>query len=161
MTLYYVSIGTKEYKVEIGNEQSKVNGKSIQAVLVELGEKGLFILKHGTMKRELHVQPQGSNQYVVNANGKFALAKVERSNGLMKNKTTKAADGDLSAPISGLVVSVNAKQDSQVKEGDVMVVLESMKMQMLIKAPVSGTVSQIKVKPGDQIAKGDLLVKIS
>ncbi len=160
MTLYYVSIGSKEYKVEISNEHSKVDGKSIQAALIELGERGLYMLNHGTLKREMHVQHQGKNQYVLNANGRFALAKVEKSNGLTRNKTGKAAMGDLKAPISGLVVTVKAEVGDQVVEGDVLVVLESMKMQMLIKAPIAGIISTVNVKPGAQLAKGDLLVKI-
>jgi biotin carboxyl carrier protein len=160
MTLYYVSIGSKEYKVEISNDQSKIDGKSIQAALVELGERGLFLLKHGTLKRELHVQSQGKNQYVLNANGRFALAKVEKSNGISRSKGNKAAVGDLKAPISGLVVTVKVEVGDHVAEGDVMVVLESMKMQMLIKAPIGGVVSTVNVQPGAQLAKGDLLVKI-
>lgn len=161
MTLYYVSVGSKEYKVEISQDQYKIDGKSIQAALVELGERGLFMLKHGALKRELHVQPQGNSQYVVNASGKFALAKVEKSNGLARTKAGKAAAGDLSAPISGLVVTVNVKPGDEVVEGDVMVVLESMKMQMLIKAPISGVVETVAVQPGSQLAKGDLMVKIN
>jgi biotin carboxyl carrier protein len=161
MTLYYVSVGSKEYKVEISKDQYKIDGKSIQAALVELGERGLFMLKHGALKRELHVQSQGNSQYVVNASGKYALARVEKSNGLARSKTSKTTAGDLTAPISGLVVTVNVKTDDEVAEGDVMVVLESMKMQMLIKAPISGKVASVNVVPGAQLSKGDLLVKIS
>jgi biotin carboxyl carrier protein len=161
MTLYYVSVGSKEYKVEISKDQYKIDGKSIQAALVELGERGLFMLKHGTLKRELHVQAQGNSQYVVNASGKYALARVEKSNGLARSKAGKAAAGDITAPISGLVVTVNAKTGAEVVEGDVMVVLESMKMQMLIKAPISGVVETVSVQPGAQLAKGDLMVKIA
>lgn len=160
MTLYYVSIGTKEFKIEISNEQSKIDGRSIQAALVELGERGLYILQHGTLKRELHVQSQGNNQYAMNVNGRYALAKVEKSNGMSRRKANKAAAGDLTAPISGIVVTVNNKPGDTVAEGDVLVVLESMKMQMLMKAPVSGMITSVNVQPGTQLAKGDLLVKI-
>ncbi len=161
MTLYTVSIGSKEYKVEIANDHSNINGKSIQAALVEMGERGLYLLKHGSFKREMHVQPQGNNQYVVNANGKFALAKVEKVIGLSRNKSSKVTAGDLKAPISGMVVTVNVRDGDEVSEGDVVLVLESMKMQMLIKAPVSGVISSIQAQPGAQVAKGDLLVKIN
>jgi biotin carboxyl carrier protein len=161
MTLYYVSVGSKEYKVEISKDHYKIDGKSIQAALIELGERGLFMLKRGTLKRELHVQSQGNSQYVVNTNGKYALAKVEKSNGLTRNKTNKAAAGDLTAPISGLVVTVKVNAGDEVTEGDVMVVLESMKMQMLIKAPISGKVASVNVQPGAQLSKGDIMVRIS
>lgn len=160
MSLYYVSIGSKEFKVEISNDQSKIDGKSIQAALVELGERGLYILRHGELKRELHVQSQGNSQYAMNVNGHYALAKVEKSNGQSRLKANKSAAGDLKAPISGIVVTVNAKAGDTVAEGDVLVVLESMKMQMLMKAPVGGVITSVHVQPGTQLAKGDLLVKI-
>ncbi len=160
MTLYYVSIGSKEYKVEISNNQSKIDGKTIQAALVELGERGLYILRRGHHKRELHVQSQGNSQYAMNLNGRYALAKVEKSNGQSRRKVNKSAAGDLAAPISGIVITVNAKPGDSIVQGDVLIVLESMKMQMLIKAPVDGLVENINVQTGSQVAKGDLMVKI-
>jgi len=160
MTLYYVSIGKNEYQIEISKEFSKINGESIQAALVELGERGLYLLKKGAWKRQMHVQAQGNNQYSMNANGKCATVKVERSNGQARRKINKAAAGDLKAPISGIVVKVNVKEGDQIAEGDVVLVLESMKMQMLMRAPVSGIVKSVPVNLGSQLAKGDLMVKI-
>jgi biotin carboxyl carrier protein len=158
MTLYYVSIGTNEYQVEISNTHSKINGESIQAALVELGERGLYLLKKGPWKREM--QSQGNSQYTMNASGKYAVAKVEKSNGMARKKSSKAAVGDMKAPISGIVVTVNVKEGDQVAEGDVVVVLESMKMQMLMRAPIGGTIKSIHVNPGSQLAKGDKLAII-
>jgi len=160
MTLYYVSIGTNEYQVEISNNHSKFNGETIQAALVELGERGLYLLKKGNWKQELHLQSQGDSQYSMNANGKYAVAKVEKSNGMARKKTSKAAAGDLKAPISGIVITVNIKVGDQVAEGDVILVLESMKMQMLMRAPLNGVIKSVHVNPGSQLAKGDLLAKI-
>jgi biotin carboxyl carrier protein len=160
MTLYYVSVGRNEYMVEVSKEFSKINGESIQAALVELGERGLYMLKKGAWKRQMHVQPQGNNQYSLNANGKCATVKVERSNGLARKKASKTAAGDMKAPISGIVVKVNVKEGDQISEGDVALVLESMKMQMLMRAPISGIVRSVPAALGSQLAKGDLMVKI-
>jgi propionyl-CoA carboxylase alpha chain len=85
---------------------------------------------------------------------------VEKSNGMARTKAGKSAAGDIKAPISGLVVTVKAQPGDEVAEGDVMVVLESMKMQMLIKAPLAGVVTSVNVQPGAQLAKGDLMVRI-
>lgn len=160
MTLFYVSIGTNEYQIEISKNHSKVNGESIQAALVELGERGLYLLKKGAWKREMHVKAEGNNQYSMNANGRYAVAKVERSNGKVRRKISKVAAGDMKAPISGIVVKVNVEAGNQVADGDVVVVLESMKMQMLMRAPISGIVKSIHVNLGSQLAKGDLMVTI-
>jgi len=61
-------------------------------------------------------------------------------------------------PITGKIISVDVKVGDAVKEGDVICVLESMKMENPILAPVDGTVTEIKVaadqavKPGEAIA---------
>ena len=61
-------------------------------------------------------------------------------------------------PITGKIISVDVKVGQVVKEGDVICVLESMKMENPILAPVDGTVTEIKVavdqvvKPGEVIA---------
>ena len=160
MTLYYVSIGTNEYQVEISNTHSRINGEPIDAALVELSERGMYVLKKGPWKREMLVQLQGNSQYAMNANGKYFVAKVEKSNGKFRRKNSNAATGDIKAPISGVVVKINVKEGDQIAEGDVVVVLESMKMQMLLQAPVGGIVKSVQVNLGLQLAKGDLIVKI-
>ena len=64
----------------------------------------------------------------------------------------------VAVPISGKIISVNVKAGDTVKEGDVLCVLESMKMENPILAPVDGTIASVgvttdqAVKPGDTIA---------
>jgi len=64
----------------------------------------------------------------------------------------------IEVPITGKIISVNVKPGDKVKEGDILCLLESMKMENPILAPVEGTVIQIGivaeqvVKPGETIA---------
>lgn len=61
-------------------------------------------------------------------------------------------------PITGKIISVNVKPGDQVQEGDVICILESMKMENPILAPIDGTINQVGVnadqvvKPGETIA---------
>ena len=61
-------------------------------------------------------------------------------------------------PITGKIISVDVKPGDEVKEGDIICILESMKMENPILAPVDGTISQVGVnadqvvKPGETIA---------
>jgi len=61
-------------------------------------------------------------------------------------------------PLTGKIISVNVKPGDEVKEGDILCLLESMKMENPILAPVDGTVTQVEieveqvVKPGEIIA---------
>lgn len=68
--------------------------------------------------------------------------------------------GAVKAPLSGVVISVKRKAGESVKAGDLLVVLEAMKMENEVCAPVSGVVKTIAVSGKQKVAKGDLLVEI-
>ncbi len=63
-------------------------------------------------------------------------------------------------PITGRIISVNVKPGDEIKEGDVLCLLESMKMENPILAPVAGTVTQVDLSPGQVVSTGDLIAII-
>ena len=58
------------------------------------------------------------------------------------------------APITGTVISVEVKVGDKVEEGDVLLYIESMKMENPILAPVHGTVAEISVEPQQVVETG-------
>jgi len=74
-----------------------------------------------------------------------------------------ASDGGtpLPAPLAGNIYKVNVKKGQKIKTGDVVVVMEAMKMETEIRAPASGTVIQVAVKEGDAVQVGDILVSLA
>lgn len=66
----------------------------------------------------------------------------------------------VNAPMPGTILKVNVSQGQAVKEGDVLCVLEAMKMENEIMAPKAGTVSQVVVAKGSSVNTGDVLVVI-
>jgi acetyl-CoA carboxylase biotin carboxyl carrier protein len=65
------------------------------------------------------------------------------------------------AEITANVWQVPAVVGQQVEEGDTLVILESMKMEIPVEAPVSGTVTEVRVAPDDQVQEGDVLAVIT
>jgi len=63
-------------------------------------------------------------------------------------------------PITGKITSVNVSQGSVVQEGDVICLLESMKMENPILAPVGGTIAEINLSQGQVVEAGGLVAMI-
>jgi pyruvate carboxylase subunit B len=81
-----------------------------------------------------------------------------------KPAAAPAPSGDgqkVEAPLPGLVIRIVAQPGTAVKENDVIMVLESMKMETEIYSPAAGTVESIEVKQGDQVQAGTVLAVIS
>mgnify|MGYP001276450905 CR=1 FL=1 len=83
------------------------------------------------------------------------VAKKKRSGGGKKKKS-----GTVSANIPGKVVTVEVKQGDEVVEGQVILILEAMKMQNEIQAPVTGTVTSVNCEEGQAIEANIPLVII-
>ena len=65
---------------------------------------------------------------------------------------------DVESEMTGSVWKVEVQVGQQVEEEDVLVVLESMKMEIPVEAPASGTVAEIRVAEGQSVEEGDVLV---
>ena len=68
--------------------------------------------------------------------------------------------GSLEAPMPGVVLDVRTEQGATVEEGDVLVVMESMKMELSVVSPANGTVGDVHVSKGDQVSQGQPLVEV-
>ena len=71
------------------------------------------------------------------------------------------ASGSLLAPMPGTVVRVAVRPGASVAAGDVVLVLEAMKMQHTVSAPTDGTVTEVNVQQGSQVAAGEVLAVVS
>lgn len=112
--------------------------------------------------------PAGPETYTVKVNGKAYVVEVSEGGEVgavqeqaapAQPEAAPAASGEtISAPLAGNIFKVNVKPGDQVAEGDVVIILEAMKMETEVRAASAGTVSAIKVSEGDSVAVGDPLV---
>ncbi|HWR68262.1 MAG TPA: acetyl-CoA carboxylase biotin carboxyl carrier protein subunit, partial [Desulfomonilia bacterium] len=69
-------------------------------------------------------------------------------------------DTNLFAPMPGMVVRYEVREGSRVAKGDVVVILEAMKMENFITSPRAGVVGKALFREGDSVRKGDVLAVI-
>jgi biotin carboxyl carrier protein len=74
--------------------------------------------------------------------------------------TADQASGALTAPMPGKILSIEVRQGERVSRGQVVVILEAMKMKNAIKSPRDGIITQIAVQPEQGVAFGDLLLQL-
>lgn len=69
-------------------------------------------------------------------------------------------EGVITAPITGKIVDIKVAPGAEVKEGDVIALMESMKMIVEVKSPLSGIVEEIYVSKGASVNKGDRIMRL-
>ncbi|MBT6247506.1 MAG: biotin/lipoyl-binding protein, partial [Gammaproteobacteria bacterium] len=72
-----------------------------------------------------------------------------------------ALSGGLTAPMPGKVLAISTSEGDSVSQGQVLLVLEAMKMEHQISAPRDGTVTSVNVSEGDQVANSELLIELA
>lgn len=87
--------------------------------------------------------------------------RLRKRRGRAEQGTTAAGNADALSPIQATVVRVVVEPKAKVSEGDLLVVLESMKMEKYIYAQVNGLVEHIHVGAGQGVKSGDLLISIT
>lgn len=68
--------------------------------------------------------------------------------------------GSLKAPMNGTIIQIDSKAGESVKAGDVLMIMEAMKMEHAIKAPTDGTIKEISFNVGDLVDEGALLIEL-
>lgn len=137
---YFITYNNTEYKVEAeeirpGQLKIKMGDRIIKSIITE-GEKEKYVFVDGNVFKVKTVELTGTK------------------------KAKKKEEGNLTSPISGRVVSVKVEKGDNVKKDDVLMVIEAMKMEYIIRAPFDGKVEKVNFKENDQIEIGQNTVEI-
>jgi biotin carboxyl carrier protein len=162
---YITTVEDKQYAVEIIDDKHvSIDGKVYTIDFESVSGQPVYSLIVDGKSHEAYVQP-GEEAWQVLLRGRLYPVQVEDE----REKRLRAAAGGgvaetgefhLKAPMPGLVVAVRVTEGQEVKKGDVLLILESMKMQNELKAPRDGKVSRIRVKPGESVEQKQPLLSV-
>lgn len=150
----------RTYEPEIAVEYASVGGRLTQTALDDLtvvdASPHLVVLDDDGVIERFDVTVAPGSVDVDGPDGSFSFVPVPD----FVDPADVVAEGSLLAPMPAAVVSVGVTEGQSVGKGDVVVVLEAMKMQHTITAPTDGVVAQLDVVPGAQVESGAVLAVI-
>jgi biotin carboxyl carrier protein len=162
---YQLRLGDREVEVEVEEEEGafklRLNGVSFPASLERIGESARYSIIVGNRPYEFFAEETthgyhiviGSQTYAVTTRpGKVSVTAV----GGLQAAESPALVGEwvLTSPMSGVVQELHVSPGDEVQTGDVVVVIEAMKMQNELRARHAGTVKAVYVSVGQRVEQG-------
>ncbi len=162
---YVTTVNNKRFEIEILADGSvTVDGKTREVDFIALGPAMYSILSEN-VSHELTIE-QREDEIEVLMRGRLysnrvlderALLMAQRS-GSLGNETGEV---NIKSPMPGLIVAVKVETGQEVKAGETVIILESMKMQNELKAVRDGVVGSVNVEAGQTVEQNKVLLSIS
>ena len=162
---YITTVEDREFLVEIIDEKHvSVDGKVYEVDFESVSGQPVYSLILDGKSHESYVA-QGDHDWQVLIRGRLYPVTVEDE----REKRLRSAAGGgvaetgefhLRAPMPGLVVTILVGEGQEIKKGQVLLILESMKMQNELKSPKAGVIKEIRVTEGAAVSAGDILATI-
>jgi biotin carboxyl carrier protein len=162
---YISTVNGKEFAIEIEDERHiTVNGRQLKVDFNSVSGQPVYSLLVDGKSFESFVYP-GEDKWEVLLMGRQFPVMVEDE----REKRLRAAAGSsvsetgkfyLKSPMPGMVVSIPVEEGQEIVQGQVVLILESMKMQNELKSPRDGTVGRIRVKPGESVEQRQTLLSV-
>ena len=163
---YITTIGGREYQIEIIDEgHVVVDGVIYEVDFDSISDQPVFSMIVDGKSYEAYMYSSEEGWQVL-LHGRLypALVEDEREKRLRASLGSRVAERDeyhLKAPMPGLVVAIPVREGQEVQKGDVLLILESMKMQNELKSPRQGVVSRLRVKTGDSVEQRQTLLIVA
>jgi biotin carboxyl carrier protein len=138
-----IEVNGSIYNVEIIGEKVKVNDKE----LIIKSNQDKITIEEKTF--HLDYLEEGESSLMIIDGMTYLVSKSSLTHTSLK---------EVRAPISGKIMDVFAEEGIKVKEGQVLIVLEAMKMEIQIKSLTSGTIKKIRASKGQSVKTGEILV---
>ena len=160
MKKYQYKVQGVDYEVEITDIEGKIARVNVNGIPFEVEmQKPINAAKHpalAAIKRGATSAPVAPAASPTPA----PAAKPAAAPAASSAPAASTAGNAIKAPLPGTITAINVKEGDKVNVGDVVIVLEAMKMQNNIEAEYAGTVTSIKVVTGDAVMEGSVLLTI-
>ena len=160
--IYRFSYADQAHTIELSRTadgyQARVGDTVVSFTLIEL-EDGRMQFVFADKVVTVVTAADGDAHWVALGGRMFELRRETRSR-KSGQSSTESSEGILRAPMPGQVRAVNAVVGDEVVKGQVILVLEAMKMEIRIQSPVNGILSALPVSEGDQVDKGQVLAEV-
>ena len=159
MKTYQYKVQGVDYEVEIVEVEGKIARVNVNGIPFEIEmQKPINAAKHPALAATKRTAAAAT------APAPMAPAAAVQSVAVQTHPTQPAAAAGagtpVKAPLPGTINAINVKVGDTVAVGDVVIVLEAMKMQNNIEAESAGTVTSILVNPGDSVMEGAVMLTI-
>ena len=162
-----ITIGGREFEVAPAGDRVTVDGKEYTVSVKWDGGVPIVAVDGLPFRIELP-EERGPEMTVVvdhrpvqlRVSGAVSAAVRRRARRAPAASRPAAAAGAVTASMTGEIVEVHVKPGDRVAAGDVLAILEAMKMRNEVTAPVTGTVDTVAVSPGTRVSQGDVLVVV-
>jgi len=163
----FIACGTGNKKFEISqplSERPKVKGKKLDLCIVEEPD-GFSYIVWKRKKYQVDILEKNQNKYTIMINGVWYSFTIETPISYKRRKyLEKAAPSSkierVNAPMPGKILDIMVEENTEIREGDPVVILEAMKMQNEIISHVNGRVKKINIKTNDSVMKDDVILEI-
>ncbi len=154
--IYRVEVESEgdQYYITYEGDMYTVNANEI--------EKGYLQIDLGGRKIKCVVSEKDENKYIFFNGEVYEVTPIELTGRKFSGKGDQGVkESEFKSPISGKVVKVNVDEGDEVKTGDVLMVIEAMKMEYLIKAPWDGEITKVNFTEGAQVEIGEKTLEMS
>ena len=149
-------------KINPKSLKCNINGQDYEVLLTQNGGDINKVMING-MTESIFVSETSDNNYCVHFRGlDFICRRNDELNDSRDYSCNDVKNSDMTyySPMPGKVIKVNVKEGNEVKEGDVLCVVEAMKMENNIKAMTSAKVAKVFVKEGDKVDVKNILIEL-
>ncbi|MGI0064977.1 MAG: acetyl-CoA carboxylase biotin carboxyl carrier protein subunit [Nitrosopumilaceae archaeon] len=150
-------LGNLEYLIKINDNEKNLK-------LLTMSSRGIEFVLDQKYHKVKYLDTTTSQMKIVVDGVPITLNKYTNLNEIVFKNSGESGVGNsqlnLYSQIPGKVIKISVSEGSEVKNGDVICVLESMKMQVSIKSHKDGIVKKIKIKNGGTVAKNDVIAEI-